>query len=341
MKKGVHWGILSTAKIAQDQMLPAFMKAEKATVKAIASSNERVNDVSEKFGIQKVYSTYEELLDDPEIDAVYIPLPNKYHCEWVEKAAKKGKHILCEKPAALTVTETQKMIDICKENNVIFLEGFMYQFHPQHERVKEIIASGEIGEVKTMRASFSFLLEELDGNIRTNPTLGGGSLYDVGCYCLHSIGNILDLEVEKIFASCKMHPEFNVDLSIEGIIKLNNNVTALFDASMERTSRQYYELIGTNGTIEVPRAYLPNLYDGEGIINVSTNGKVRKEKIVGNQYALQIEHFSKWVLEKSFTHKYSKRTIENMQSIEICFQSIQAGTFINKRDIQMKNEIEI
>lgn len=145
MKK-VRWGILSTAGIAQKALLPAFSRAENAVVTAIATGSDlaKANEIAEKFQIEKVYDDYEKLLNDPFIDAVYIPLPNHLHKEWVIEAAKNGKHILCEKPAALTAEETAEMIEVCEAKNVLFMEAFMYYFHPQHARVKEIIASGEI-----------------------------------------------------------------------------------------------------------------------------------------------------------------------------------------------------
>src|SRR5699024_125214 len=145
MNQTIRWGVLSTAKIAQKELIPAIKRAVNAEVTGIASSSEeKAKEVAQKFSIQKVYSSYEQLLDDPEIDAVYIPLPNHLHKEWVIKAANKGKHILCEKPAAVNAAEFEEMQAVCEEQDVIFMEAFMYHFHPQHERVKEIIASGEI-----------------------------------------------------------------------------------------------------------------------------------------------------------------------------------------------------
>ncbi|WP_078409858.1 Gfo/Idh/MocA family protein [Priestia abyssalis] len=330
MTDHVRWGILSTAQIAQDQLLPAFTKAKNAAVTAIASSNKKVNGIAEKFGIQKIYFTYEDLLDDPDIDAVYIPLPNRLHREWVIKASEKGKHILCEKPAALTSKEAEEMIEACKRNGVIFLEAFMYQFHPQHQRVKEIIASGEIGEVKLMRASFSFYLQGLDENIRMNSELGGGSLYDVGCYCLHSVRNILGVEPNKVFASAQIHPEHRVDMSVEGIMELNSGVKAVFDASMQQTLRHQYEIVGTKGRIEVPRAYLPNLYNGEALILVNTeDDNQREEKVTGHQYILQVEQFSTWVMEGCSPGYYAENTVRNMSLIEACLESIKKGTYVN------------
>lgn len=164
----VRWRILSTAKIAQDELLPAYMDAANAKVVAIASSNRKVKEIASKFRSPKIYESYDELLEDPGIDAVYIPLPNALHSYWVKRAAEKGKHELCQKPAALTAKEAEEMIEVCKKNNVMFMEAFMYQFHPRHQRVKEIIASGEIGESKLMKVSLSFYLGNQVGNIRMN-----------------------------------------------------------------------------------------------------------------------------------------------------------------------------
>ncbi|MBS4208891.1 Gfo/Idh/MocA family oxidoreductase [Bacillus sp. FJAT-50079] len=324
----VRWGILSTAQIAQDELLPAFKEAKNAEVVAIASSNQRVKSIATKFGIRTVYEKYEDLLADPMIDAVYIPLPNALHAEWVKKAAEKGKHVLCEKPAALTAKEAEEMIDNCKENHVLFMEAFMYQFHPQHERVKEILASGEIGDLKTMRVSLSFYLHSKEENIRMRPELGGGSLYDVGCYCIHSIRNIVNAEPNKVFATSSIDGQ--VDISVAGMMKFNNGITALFDAAMDRTRIDDYELIGTKGRIRVPRAFVPQLFNGEAIIEVSTNdGENRQEKMIGHQYVLQVEHFSKAVLEGKLEERFALNTIQNLKIIEACFRSIEKATFVD------------
>ena len=143
MKK-IRYGILSTANIAQKELIPAIERSENAEVTAIASLSGKAAEVAKKFNIPKAYDSYEELLDDKDVDAVYIPLPNHLHKEWVIKAAEKGKHVLCEKPTALTVDETKELVKACQDNGVKYMEAFMYQFHTQHDRVKEIIASGEI-----------------------------------------------------------------------------------------------------------------------------------------------------------------------------------------------------
>jgi xylose dehydrogenase (NAD/NADP) len=330
MSTVVRWGILSTAQIAQEELLPAFMDAANAEVVAIASSNQKVKDISTKFGIPTVYESYDELLDDPTIDAVYIPLPNALHSQWVKRAAEKGKHVLCEKPAALTASEAEEMIEVCKKNGVIFMEAFMYQFHPQHQRVKEIIASGEIGELKIMKVSLSFFLENQAGNIRMKTDLGGGSLYDVGCYCIHSIRNIIGAEPKRVFASSQKDPNGQVDMSVAGIMEFNNGITALFDAAMDRTRVDYYEIIGTNGSIRVPRAFVPQMYGGEAPIVIHTeDGIHREEKLIGHQYVLEVEFISQCVLEGEIPNQMTENTVQNLKVIEACFESIERETFVN------------
>ncbi|MFE4706850.1 Gfo/Idh/MocA family protein [Peribacillus simplex] len=330
MATKVRWGILSTAQIAQAELLPAFMDASNAEVVAIASSNNKVNDIASKFGIPTIYGNYKELLEDPNIDAVYIPLPNALHSTWVKKAAEKGKHVFCEKPAALTEKQAEEMIEVCKKNNVMFMEAFMYQFHPQHKRVKEIIASGEIGDVKIMRVSLSFFLGDETQNIRMNQKLGGGSLYDVGCYCIHSIRNILHAEPNRVFASTQTDPNSQVDMSVTGIIELDNGVTAVFDAAMDRTRVGQYELIGTKGSIQVPRAFTPQIFNGEGqIVVIGENGDHRVEHTYGHQYTLEVEYFSGCVLKGEIPEHLMENTIRNMSAIDACIESIDKETLVN------------
>ncbi|MGG3159351.1 Gfo/Idh/MocA family oxidoreductase [Priestia megaterium] len=340
MKNYVRWGVLSTAQIAQDELLPAYMKAMNAEVTAIASSNIKVKEIASKFRIPKIYDSYDKLLEDPDIDAVYIPLPNALHSHWVKKTAKKGKHVLCEKPAALTFNETEEMIEVCKENGVIFMEAFMYQFHPQHQRVREIMDSGEIGELKIMKASLSSYLENQDGNIRMNGELGGGSLYDMGCYCTHSIQTLLSSNPKKVFASMQKDHDGQVDISVTGLMELDNGMTAIFDAAMDRTQIDYYEIIGTKGSIQVPRAFAPQLFNGEALILIHTqNGEYREEKVFGDQYKLQVEYFSRCILEGKISSCFAENTTHNMKVIDACFKSVEKGVSINvsSQDLKVSN----
>lgn len=244
MKK-LKWGILSTANIGKEQVIPAIKRAENADVVAIASRNEQTaKEAAEELNIPKTFSSYEALLEDPEIDAVYIPLPNGLHKEWVIKAAEKKKHVLCEKPAAITKEELDEMIAVCHTNNVTFMEAFMYQFHPQHEKVKELIRDGEIGDISFMNADFSFYQRD-HTNIRLNKDLGGGAMFDAGCYTLHAIRNILDQEPTSAYASAHYDAELDVDLTMAGVLNFDNGLVATFNTSFDAISRDGYEVDGT------------------------------------------------------------------------------------------------
>ncbi|PAE37230.1 Gfo/Idh/MocA family protein [Bacillus sp. 7884-1] len=324
----VRWGILSTAKIAQKSLIPAFERANNAVVTGIASSSGKAEEAAAQFNIAKTYSSYEAMLQDPDIDAVYIPLPNHLHKKWTLEAAKHGKHILCEKPASLTAEETKEMVDFCRESNVKFMEAFMYQFHPQHERVREIIKSGEIGEVKYMRASFSFFLAQPEGNVRMDSEKGGGSLYDVGCYAIHSIRNILGAEPVEVDVHANIDSDYQVDTSAFGYMKMENGVHAHFDCSFDMVFRAEYEVIGTEGQIKVPRAFRPDNHGGEGLVIVQIGEETREEKIVADIYREEVEHISQVILENGEPSYSGENAIQNMRVIEACYQSIHTGNII-------------
>ncbi len=325
----IHWGVLGTANIARTQLIPALIRAENSEIIAISSRGSKVHEVAREFNIPRAYEDYDELLSDRDVDAVYIPLPNHLHKEWVVKAAKQGKHVLCEKPAALTSVEAIEMVQICREHNVKFMEGFMYQFHPQHERVKEIITSGEIGEVKLIRASHSYYMENRDTNIRMGKEMGGGSLYDVGCYAIHAIRNISQSEPTVVQAHAEKDPASGIDLSAHGYLHLANGITALFDCSFDMTRRQEYEVIGTKGTINVPFAFRPDFNGQIGLVIVQTAGLTREEKIQGDIFHLEVEHFSNAILNDSRLLNTGESTINNMRVLEASYESIQIGLRVN------------
>ncbi|MFC3039353.1 Gfo/Idh/MocA family protein [Virgibacillus xinjiangensis] len=324
MNRSLRWGVLSTAKIAQKELLPAFQRAENAVVNAIASQSNsgKAKEVAEQFHIEKVYDSYEELLNDKEIDAVYIPLPNHLHKKWAIEAANQGKHILLEKPAALNAEETEEIGQACKDNGVHLMEAFMYHFHPQHDRVKEIIGNGEIGDVKFIRSSFSFYLGKKENNIKMATEKGGGSLYDVGCYTLHAMRNILQTEPEWIHAYADADPEYGVDISVTGFLNFPNGVRGVFDAGFDRTKRAEYEVIGTEGTIRVPRAFRPDWNGGDGLVIVEKTGSTRTETIQADQYKEEVELFSRAVLQGTEPAHTWENTIGNMRVIDACFASI-------------------
>lgn len=328
MKK-TRWGIISTAQIAKKQLIPAIQRSKNVVVAAIASRSDKVIGVADELNIPKAYKSYEDLLKDPDIDVVYIPLPNHLHKEWIVKAAEAGKHVLCEKPATLTAEEAKEAAAVCEKNNVKFMEAFMYQFHPQHQRVRDIIASGEIGDVKLMRANFSFYLDPASQNIRLNSDMGGGSIYDIGCYCIHSIRNIIQAEPAEVRVDAEIDPVHRVDTTAVGYMELDNGVKAVFDCSFHASFSNVYEVVGTKGSIRAPRAYRPDRQGGEGLIIVEKENEQRIESIVADQYALQVEHFSDAVLHGKNPSYTSENMIQNMTVIEACYESIKHGKKIS------------
>ncbi|MGG1397260.1 Gfo/Idh/MocA family oxidoreductase [Bacillus salipaludis] len=319
----VRWGIVSTADIARTQVIPAILHAGNAELAAIASLSGRAQKTALEFNIPNHYDDYEEMLANPEIDAVYIPLPNHLHKQWVIEAAKQGKHVMVEKPAALSAEDVVEMVNVCRENNVKFMEAFMYQFHPQHQRVREILASGEIGEVKLMRASFSFFLEQKDGNIRMDKAKGGGSIYDLGCYCIHAIRNVLDSEPVTVESYAEFDSQTGVDVSAIGVLKLENGAKAVFDCSFEMAFKHEYEIVGTKGRIVVPRAFRPDVHGGEGLIIVQNDSVERTERVYGDLYLQEVEYFSNAILEDEPIRYTGENIIHNMRAIDACYHSLK------------------
>jgi predicted dehydrogenase len=317
MKK-VRWGILGTAEIAEEQMIPAMQKSINSELAAIASRSPSGNAemFAEKFNIPQVYHSYGDLLKDPAIDAVYVPLPNHLHAKWTKIAANYGKHVLCEKPAALTVDEVKEMADVCEENDVIFMEAMMYQFHPQHQRVKEMIQEGLIGEIKQMRTSFTFKLERLGENFRLKPQkAGGGSIYDIGCYCIHAIRSILGEPAQVLYANETFTADGRADNAAIGIFGHENGIKSYFDCGMNMATRNEYEIIGTKGTVRVPKAFIPQK-DGEGMIQIiAGDGSITEETVVADYYAEGMTYFSQSILDKTKLHRRTEDTINNMQAI--------------------------
>ncbi|SEP81684.1 Predicted dehydrogenase [Virgibacillus subterraneus] len=327
----IRWGVLSTANIAQKALLPAFSRSDNAEVTAIASGSDitKAERIAEKFGIPTAYDGYDKLLDDSNIDAVYIPLPNHLHKQWVIEAAKKGKHILCEKPAAINSNDVLEMKKVCDEHGVLFMEAFMYYFHSQHNRVKEIIDSGEIGEVKLMRAAFSFYLAKKENNIRMSNQKGGGSIYDIGCYGIHSIRNILRTEPNTVQVHGAVDPAYGVETDAVGYMTFPNGVRAIFDSSFNMAHRSEYEVVGTEGRIKVPRAYRPDNNGGDGLVVVEKGNVQRTETVNCDQYRSQVEHLSQAIIDKK-TQVYHdfNNTINNMRVIDACYESIKQGRLI-------------
>ncbi|MYL36060.1 gfo/Idh/MocA family oxidoreductase [Pontibacillus yanchengensis] len=315
----MRWGILGAANIAKKALIPALQRAN-AEIVAIASRSGEASQVAEEFGITKGYDAYEELLADPDVDAVYIPVPNHVHKEWVIAAAQAGKHILCEKPAALTVQDVEEMLEECRRNNVYFLEAFMYQFHPQHERVKELIIAGEIGEVQYMRATFSFMFDKTKDNIRLEKEKGGGALWDVGCYGLHSTMNILDSQPTEAQIMSHIDERFGIDTTSLINLTLENGKLAQIDCSFNAPVRNEYQVMGTKGKITVPHAYRPDNNNHRGVIIIENEDGQQEEVLEGDQYKLQVEAFMRIIENGGTFDDFHELTLHNVRMIEALYK---------------------
>ena len=253
--KTLRWGILGCARITRRGLIPGLAASKTGVLEAIASrslANSRA--WAAEFGIPRAFGSYQELIADPEIDAVYIPLPNELHREWVEAAADAGKHILCEKPLALDLAEARIMVEYCKDRGRILREAFMWRHQPRTLELARRVHDGAVGQLRLIRSAFSFVIDMNDW--RLDPTRGGGALWDVGCYGVSTARLFAGSEPESVGAVAHFG-QSGVDLSLAAALKFPTEVVALVDCSFEQAFRCSYELVGSTGRIEVPDAYLP------------------------------------------------------------------------------------
>lgn len=319
----LRWGILGCAKIALNACIPGIKQSKTGIVNAIASRNlAKSQEAAAQLNIPKAYGSYEELIADPEIDAVYIPLPNHLHKEWTIRAAQAGKHVLCEKPAALTAKEVQEMVTACEQAGVLFAEAFMYRHHPRYERVKEIIASGEIGEVRGIHGTFTFSNPGDSTNVRYVREWGGGSVYDVGCYPLSAARLLLGREPEAVTTQAFFSPEHDdVDMMMSGLVEFSGNVALTFDCGMWAAFRNRIEVLGTLGRIEIPSAFVTPTEES-GHFNVFVGNELREEKVAfENQYALQADDLAYAAWGEKVLRFPASDAINNMKVIDACLKS--------------------
>jgi predicted dehydrogenase len=291
----LRWGILGVAKI-NDRLLPAFAKASTARLVAIASrSAERARQAATAAGIPKAHGSYEALLDDPDVDAVYNPLPNSLHAEWTMKAADRGKHVLCEKPLCPNATEAEQLIVYCRQRGVTLMDGFMWPHHPRTARLRQFLDSGAIGAVRRVASAFTFLLEPLDpGNIRLRPELGGGSLLDVGCYPVYGIRWAFGAEPVSVTAQARY--AHGVDVELSGLLTLEDGRVGSFDCGFTLPYRAWLEVVGTEGTVYVPNLWLP---PRRATFEIRREGRSDVEEVVvegEDQIVQMLDNFGRAVL---------------------------------------------
>lgn len=257
----VRWGILSTAGIARGAFLPALRAAGNGTAAAVASrSLERADAWAREQGVERALGSYEELIEDESIEAVYIPLPNHMHAEWTIAALRAGKTVLCEKPMCLTAEETEQVLEVARESKAHLWEAFVFPFHPQTHRLQEIIAAGEIGEVVEVQSSFHFFTSNRAKNIRFVPEIGGGALYDVGCYCVRLGRLVLGEDAADGDGLALWAPE-GVDESSQCVLAFPNGGRLVFSCGMTRPFDAFSRVIGSEGEVRLTNPFHPAAHD--------------------------------------------------------------------------------
>lgn len=322
MEKKIRWGIISTAKIGREKVIPGIQKGSNCTVDAICSRNlEQATATAKLLNIGKAYGSYNELLKDPEIDAIYIPLPNNMHVEWTIKAMQAGKHVLCEKPIGVSGAEAQKLVEEAqKYPQLKVMEAFMYRFHPQWTKVKSIIAEGVIGEVKAVQSHFSYF--NIDPkNIRNNADVAGGALMDIGCYCVSFPRFLFESEPLRVVSCIDRDPEWKTDRLTSAMLDFGGGKISTFTCSTQLMPYQRVNIFGTEGHIEIEiPVNAPNDASSKIWIRTKTDSE---EIVVGavDQYTIQAEQFAKSILENSTVPTSLNDAVGNMKVIDAIFES--------------------
>lgn len=327
MKK-IRWGILGTAKIAIHKVIPAMQRGEHCDINAIASRRLEKGQVAAKqLNIPRVFGSYEELLGDPEIEAVYIPLPNHLHVPWSIKALEAGKHVLCEKPIALTSAEAQTLVAASQKHpHLRVMEAFMYRFHPQWQRAKQLVSDGKIGELRTIHSFFSY--HNVDpNNIRNMADIGGGGLMDIGCYNISLSRFIFGREPQRVFGSVEYDPRFKTDRLASGILDFGTG-TSTFTYSTQLSPYQRVNIFGTAGRVEIE---IPFNAPPDKPCKMWHQHGARVDEIlldICDQYTIQGDAFSLAILNDTPVPTPIEDAVANMKVIESIVESAKSGRWV-------------
>lgn len=327
MSKKVRWGILSTAKIAVKSVIPAMQAGVLCEITAIASRNlENAKQVANDLNVPKFYGSYEELLADKDIDAIYNPLPNHLHLEWTTKAAEAGKHVLCEKPIGMNAGEVRKLIEIRDKTNVKIQEAFMVRTHPTWLAVNELIKQGRIGDLQTITGFFSYFNDDRS-NIRNKLEMGGGALLDIGCYCINTSRFIFETEPKRVSSLIKRDAETGIDKMTSALLDFPNGQMA-FTCSTQLVPYQRMQFFGTRGRIEVqipfniPLESPTKIFIDDGS-DLYGKGIETIEFEAANKFTIQGDMFSKAILESSEQVISLEDSFKNMAVIDAVFRSAE------------------
>lgn len=326
----IRWGVLGWARIARENVIPAIQRSKNSEFYAIASRDTaKLSECRARFPAVRTYQSYDQLLRDGEVDAVYIPLPNSMHLEWVIKSAAHGKHVLCEKPIALDAGECRELTAACAANGVKLMEAFMYRYTDRTRKVLEIVRSGVFGEIKFISSTFRFLLAN-PASIKLKPELGGGSLYDVGCYPVNFVGMIAD-EIAgggpgsgtmPQSVSVQLERANDIDVIFSALMKYPSGMIASLNCGFNAQKRVHSEIVGTRGALEIPDTF----FDNAGALTLVT-GEERREIPVeaSERYRLEVEDFAGAILEGREPMFKMSETQRNMEVLDRLFAASESS----------------
>jgi predicted dehydrogenase len=335
MTNRINWGVLGNATIARKCVIPAIQKSRNGRIHALATrSPADARGVVSENKIPQVYDDYEAVLADPAIDAVYIPLPNHLHHPWTMKALSAGKHVLCEKPLACNAGEAREMAARAAESDRLLMEAFMYRFHPRSRRIKEIVDSGDIGNVCLVRTAFCFHMDEhilqSGGNARLKKDMGGGALMDVGCYGVSVARWLMGSEPINVQSQAVYHPD-GVDVHFAGTLKFPEGQLAVIEASFMSALQQTYSVVGSQGALELPHdAFVPWEKDAHYIQRQVDEEAGRQHLIPGaDEYQLMVEHFADAATGQTQLLYPVEDSIANMRVLDALATAARTGNSVN------------
>jgi predicted dehydrogenase len=326
MAKKIRWGVLSTARHAGRIVVPAIQESSSGHVAAVASRDAaRARDFANRLGIPTSYGNYEALLADDTVDAVYIPLPNSHHKEWALRVAAAGKPCLCEKPLGLNTAEAAAMVRAFENAGLTFAEAFQWRHHPQAQRVRQMVRQGVIGEVQMINAGFTFMLDR-EGDIRWQPALGGGALYDVGCYPVALTRYMTGAEPIAVTAQAYWG-ETKADYRLVATLEFPGHVQATIYCGLTLPLRRYYEVIGTAGTLVVNRAYNPMGDQPGEVLHYHADTQLHDtiQLPAVNPYTAMVEDFNRALLENRPPLFPAEDAIGNMRAIDAIYNAARTG----------------
>jgi predicted dehydrogenase len=326
----IKWGILSTANIGIKRVIPAIIAGQRGVVAAIASRDaDRAARVAADFGIPRAYAGYQRLLDDPEIEAIYNPLPNHLHVEWTVRALDAGKHVLCEKPIGLNAAEARAIVAARERSGKRVMEAFMVRFHPQWQRIRTLVREGRIGTVRAIQSAFTFPMLD-PNNVRNREEWGGGALYDVGCYPIVTARYLFGTEPERAVALIDRDPKLGVDRLTSGLLSFPGGGQLIFSSALQLASYQRVVVLGSQGRIEVSVPFTPQKDHACRLIidsgaSLDGSSAVFEQFPAVDQYAVQCDQAAAMMRGDAEQEFPIEDAIANMRVIDALYRSGISG----------------